>query len=188
MASPGSSARLFVALDLPDAAREALVDWRARVFAGKGYLRLVDPAALHVTLAFLGSRAEEQIPAIASVVRAATADRAQPVLAAVGVRSVPQRNPRLFALDLTDKDDRAGQIHTALAAALERGGFYSREERPFWPHVTLARVARGVQTAGFEGLEPPGDPWGAAGVTLYRSHLSPKGARYEALETVRLVP
>ena len=35
-----------------------------------------------------------------------------------------------------------------------------------------------------EGL--PSAPFDAADVTLYRSHLSPRGARYEALERLRL--
>src|SRR5258705_12582643 len=60
---PGSPrARLFVAMDLPDDARTQLVDWRADAFAGRDDVRLVDPAALHVTLVFLGWIAEKQIP------------------------------------------------------------------------------------------------------------------------------
>jgi 2'-5' RNA ligase len=34
--------------------------------------------------------------------------------------------------------------------------------------------------------DPPSDPWIAEALTLYRSRLSPKGARYEALHRVAL--
>src|SRR3954453_15088126 len=59
--TPPSRARLFVALDLPADAREALVEWRAPGLGVDG-LRLVDPAGLHVTLAFLGHLDEAEIP------------------------------------------------------------------------------------------------------------------------------
>src|SRR4051794_24249122 len=58
--------RLFVALDLPEPARAALVDWQARALAGRSDLRVVAPDALHVTLAFLGHRPEAEIGPIAA--------------------------------------------------------------------------------------------------------------------------
>ena len=68
-----------------------------------------------------------------------------------------------------------------LFAALEP--WYEPEERPFWPHVTLARVRKGERARPLD-LEPPADEFVASEVTLYRSRLSPKGASYEALERV----
>jgi 2'-5' RNA ligase len=67
---------------------------------------------------------------------------------------------------------------------------YEPERRPFWPHVTLARV-RGAGRGGGPRVEPialapPEATFDARQVTLYRSHLSPRGARYEPLERVEL--
>jgi 2'-5' RNA ligase len=107
------------------------------------------------------------------------------VLRAGDVVPIPRRGaPRLFALDLADEDGRAAQVQAAVARALEP--WYEPEKRPFWPHVTLARVRKGERAKPLAGIEPPRDEFTARDVTLYRSRLSPKGARYEAIERVRL--
>ena len=182
-----SKARLFVALDLPADAREALVEWRDDAFARRDDVRLVDPAALHVTLVFLGYLPEEEIERVRELMRGAVpADDATPVLTAMGVRPVPPKRTRLFALDLADEDDRAGRVQAAVSDALEAARLFEPEKRPFWPHVTLARVRKGARAAPFGGPAPPSDPWRAQAVTLYRSRLSPRGARYEPLERLQL--
>jgi len=102
---------------------------------------------------------------------------------------VPPRNARLFALDLQDEDGRAGAAQAAMSQALDSARLYKPEKRPFWPHITFARVKRGERRpAPIEGPPPATDPFEATDVTLYRSHLSPRGARYEALERLHLQP
>jgi 2'-5' RNA ligase len=174
-----SKARLFVALDLPADARRALVEWRARALGGREELRLVADEALHVTLVFLGHLPEEEIPRIADAI-APTALEA-PLLAATGVKVVPPSRPRLFALDLVDEGGRAGRIQGAVSDALQGLGLYEPEKRPFWPHVTLARVRKGARVRGIQTPAPPAEPWRGVAVTLYRSRLSREGARYEPL-------
>jgi RNA 2',3'-cyclic 3'-phosphodiesterase len=184
---PGSPrARLFVAIDLPDDARMQLVDWRADAFAGRDDVRLVDPAALHVTLVFLGWMAEKQIPRVAEVVRGSIPDGGPPVLSARGVKPVPPRRPRLFALDLDDVEGRAVRLQAAVSDALAREKLYQPEKRPFWPHITLARVKRRAVAAPLDAPPAPGGPWAGAAVTLYRSTLLPQGARYDPLERIPL--
>jgi 2'-5' RNA ligase len=85
-------------------------------------------------------------------------------------------------------------VQAAVSLALSDGGFHEPERRPFWPHVTFARVARGAGGTGSGArvpvppveLPPPPEPFSASAVTLYRSHLSPRGSSYEALARVRL--
>lgn len=185
MESRPSSARLFVALDLPEDAREELVAWRAGALDHPD-LRLVAPEALHVTLVFLGHLPEEEIPRIESLVDPPAIEA--PVLTALGVKPVPPRGPRLFALDLEDEGGRCGRIQAAVSGALEGAGLYEPEKRPFWPHVTLARVRKGRRVRALELPDPPSAPWIGAAVTLYRSRLSPKGARYEPLHRVPTAP
>ena len=78
--SPSKNARLFIALDLPADARDALVAWRERALPAHPDLRFVDPAALHVTLLFLGHLPEERVDEIATLVRAAVPDVRPPDL------------------------------------------------------------------------------------------------------------
>ena len=62
----GPRARMFVALDLPDAARTELAAWRDELVAGRDDLRPVRPEALHVTLVFLGWQDETAAEAMAA--------------------------------------------------------------------------------------------------------------------------
>ncbi|HEY8865761.1 MAG TPA: hypothetical protein VIM22_02420, partial [Solirubrobacteraceae bacterium] len=97
-------------------------------------------------------------------------------------RAVPPRRPRLFALDLEDRGGAAGELQAAVASLLAAEGVYKPEKRPFWPHVTLARVkARVGRVAPLEAAPPPDGVWRGEAVTLYRSLLRPQGAVYEAL-------
>ncbi len=177
---------MFVALDLPPRARTELAAWRDALVAGRADLRPVAPEALHVTFVFLGWQDEAAAEAIATVALASAPPA--PILRAVGVRPLPPRDPRLFALDLEDFDGRASALQAGVAEALEAGGWYRPEKRPFWPHVTLARVKRNERRVPplSEQPAPPDEAFPAAALTLYRSTLRPQGALYEPLATVEL--
>jgi RNA 2',3'-cyclic 3'-phosphodiesterase len=179
----GPRARLFLALDLPEPALASLVSWRDTLIAGRQDLRPVRAEALHVTLVFLGWQDEAAAPKIAEAAFSALPGGPPPLLTPAGVRSLPPRNPRLFALELDDDDGRASALQAAAAAALEAGGWYRPEARPFWPHVTLARVKRGERRVAPlpDQPRPPRETFAAPVVTLYRSTLRPQGALYEPL-------
>lgn len=174
-----------MALDLPEPARSALAAWRDSLLTGRDDLRPVAVEALHVTLVFLGwqdAGAADDIAAAALVAADA------PLLRATGVRPLPPRDPRLFALDLADEGARATALQAAVSAALEP--WYTPEKRPFWPHVTLARVKRGRRRvpALLEAPPPPAEPFAARTLTLYRSTLRRQGAVYEPLARRELSP
>jgi 2'-5' RNA ligase len=174
---------MFLALDLEDGARERLAGWRDAVLDGRRDLRAVAPEALHVTLVFLGWQDESAADRIAEAAFGAIPPGPAPRLAAGAVRPLPPRSARLFALDLDDEGGRAAAIQAAASDALEAGGWYRPEKRPFWPHITLARVKRGERRVAPlpEAPPPPREPFDAGVVTLYRSTLRPQGALYEPL-------
>ncbi|MDQ3648217.1 MAG: RNA 2',3'-cyclic phosphodiesterase [Actinomycetota bacterium] len=134
------SSRLFLALDLPAAARADIASWRNPLV---GDLRPVAAASLHVTLVFLGWREEAEVRRIATVAGEAAAGKRAASLAPAGVRGVPRHSPRLFTLELEDRGGLCGSLQSSLVAALAEAGLHRREKRPFWPHLTLARVRRG---------------------------------------------
>jgi 2'-5' RNA ligase len=171
--------RLFVAVDLPADVRGRLAVWRDELVAGRDDLRPVAEQALHVTLAFLGYRAEKEAEAIADAMSSASADA--PLLVAREVVPLPARRPRLFALDLDDPDGACVRLQQAVSDALEAGRFYKPEKRPFWPHITLARVKRNLRADPLPAEPPPLEPFHAPQLTLYRSTLRPQGAQYESL-------
>lgn len=177
---------MFVALDLPPSARSELAAWRDALVEGRADLRPVAPEALHVTLVFLGWQDEAAAQAIAAAAFAHAGSA--PILRAVGIRPLPPRDPRLFALDLDDHEGRASELQARASKALEAGGWYRPEKRPFWPHVTLARVKRKERRVAPlpDSPAPPAAAFPAAALTLYRSTLRPQGALYEKLATVEL--
>jgi 2'-5' RNA ligase len=177
---------MFVALDLPERTSKAIASWRDGLVAGRDDLRPVAPEALHVTLAFLAWQNEKDADAIAEAAFAAAGELGAPRLAAAGIRSLPPRGPRLFALELEDEGDRAVALQVAVSDALAAGRWYRPEKRPFWPHVTLARVKRGERAVPLEGPPAPADPFEASDLTLYRSTLRPQGAIYEPLRRTTL--
>ena len=87
-------------------------------------------------------------------------------------------------------DDPAGGL-TGIAEACEaaaRSVGFDPEERPFHPHVTLARIRppRNV-VALVEGSEPAGVRLAVDAVTLYRSRLGGRaGSSYEVVDTIEL--
>jgi len=178
---------MFVALDLPEDARAGLAAWRDGLVEGREDLRPVVASALHVTLVFLGWQDESAAPTIAEAAFEA-APAAVPTLRATGVRPLPPRDPRLFALDLDDDEGRASALQARVSDALEAGGWYKPEKRPFWPHITLARVKRDRRRVPPlpDSPGPPADRFVADRLTLYRSTLRPQGALYEPLERMTL--
>lgn len=184
---PGSPrARLFLALDPPAAARAELAAWRDRLIAGRDDLRGVQAEALHVTLVFLGYRPEKEIDAIAAAAFEPLAGAAPVALEPAGVRPLPPRRPRLFALDLADPGGACAALQAGAEGALAAGRFHRPERRRFWPHMTLARVKRDRRAPPLAAEVPLPGAFTASDVVLYRSVLSPRGARYEPLARLSL--
>ena len=178
-------ARLFVALELPGEVRSALADWRSSALQGRSGLRLVAPEALHVTLCFLGWQAAGEIGAIASACGPVTA------CGTVGLNVgsavwLPPRRPRVLAMSLEDPARGVAEVQSVLSGSLQEGGWYVPESRPFLPHVTVARVAKGARPAGEELAPAPPLQFRASTVTLFRSRLGAAGARYEPLRRFKL--
>jgi 2'-5' RNA ligase len=187
--------RCFVAVDVSDDVRAALarVQRRLRTGAPNADVRWVDVGGIHLTLAFLGAVADERPPEILAALARAAAGRRQIALAAREVGGFPsRRRPRVLWVGVGGEVAALARLAGAVAAALEPLGF-PPEERPFHPHLTLARVRspRGLGRL-VAALEAAGEPdlgaWTVREVVLYRSRLRPGGAVYEALGRVALDP
>jgi 2'-5' RNA ligase len=185
-------ARLFVALDLPSEVRDGLVAWQRRELRDPA-LRAVKPESLHMTLVFLGYQAEKEIERIAE----ATFDLDLPA-PEVELRREPVgvprgKRPRLFALDTPSEGAIA--LQAAVEANLVAGRYYEPEKRPFWPHLTVARVRpekRGSRKPGVVETPPRPLPeqmfprFRPSRLVLFRSHLRREGALYEPMAELEL--
>jgi RNA 2',3'-cyclic 3'-phosphodiesterase len=168
--------RLFVALELPAAARAALAAWADAV--APAAMRRAPAENLHVTLAFLGARA----PADAEAVGALLAGLARPLgpLAVEGPLWLPPRRPGVLAVAL-GAGPALAELHAELVTALAGAIGFEPERRALRPHVTVARARREARLRAVELDPPPALRFEAEALVLHRSHTGTGGARYEAL-------
>ena len=163
-------ARLFFALWPDEAARQALADVAATL-AARVRGRPVPATKIHLTLAFLGEIAADRVQAareVGTIVRSPGFDL---VLDCVG----SFRASQVAWAGSTRVPPELVGLHAGLTAELRSLGF-TLEDRPFAPHVTLARrISKAVPPAPMPPLE-----WLARELTLVRSDAGT--GRYDVLE------
>lgn len=184
-------ARLFFALNLPGAVLEGIDAWGREELADPA-LRRIPPESLHITLAFLGYLPEKEIPRLAEIGEASRGP--SPRIALGDPIPRPERGPpRLFALPA--ESGGAVVLQAGLQERLVAAGLYEPEKRPFWPHVTVARVRREERGSKRPASvsRPPVTlskallrPFDGVRMTLYRSELQSRGAQYVPLAQVEL--
>jgi 2'-5' RNA ligase len=171
-------ARLFLAVDLPDAACQRVATLRTDLPGA----RWTDPAQLHLTLRFWAAVPEEEVDGmlvrLAEVRRPAFGVR----LHGVGVFP-PRRGPARVLWTGVDPEPPLRALKSAVDEAV--GPDAEAAGRGFHPHLTLARfreppgpaLARYLdERAGFAS-----EPWTVDAFTLYRSTLGSDGARHQPL-------
>lgn len=182
-----NSKRIFIALDLAPETREVIQAWQAGQTAHER-LRQVRPDALHMTLAFLGDRAPDQVAAAAEVVDSLRWDPMPGGVLLPDPVPAPRRKPRLLALEVDAPALKPLQEH--LVGALSGRGLTMGERRAFWPHITVFRLRRGRPGERPPRLEPLPDgaehAFGAVRVALYCSELRPEGSKYTLLAANQL--
>lgn len=188
--------RTFLALELPDPVRAALAREIARLTRGLGQslppVRWVDPAGMHLTLAFLGELDDARLAVATDAAREAARDFAAFSLQLAGLGSFgPPRSPRVIWVGVGGQTVRLLALQSRLADALEARGF-PREERPFSAHLTLARIKAPLPPAELarlpQLLAASAEPvrWTADAIAVMKSELLRPAARYTALTRVPL--
>ena len=180
--------RAFLAMDPPEEILGEIGRIQGRLQRLiRGELRWVRPEAIHLTLKFFGDIPESAVADIAAVVEPAAAGAAPFSLAIGGAGVFPdQRRPRVLWLGMNGDVPRLVLFQQGLEAELGRIGFPA-EERPFRPHLTLARIKSPRGLAGLERALEKGEGYAAgeftaSGIGLIRSELTPRGAVYTRLK------
>lgn len=180
--------RLFVALRPPAAVRDLLLDLQD----GVADARWQDDEQVHLTLRFLGEVERPAAEDLADSLEAFRGAAPSVRLAGVGAFGGRGRAGALWA-GVAPREPLAA-LHRKVDQLCVRVGL-EPERRSFRPHVTVARLPRGVPIGG-----PEVERWCARHATftsdlfrfdrliLYRSHLGRTGASYEPLLEVPLSP
>ena len=179
---PARRLRLFVAARVPRSRLEELHDRLEGLRARLPGARWVAPENQHVTLRFLGATRPDQLDAVRAVVRCAAARTAAAQLSLGGLGAFPRTSSaRVLWAGVDDSGGALTEVAGRLRDELAPLGF-EPERRAFAPHLTLARFKTPARLTDLPELAP-GEPFGLEEVALYRSHLSPRGARYELVDT-----
>ncbi len=186
--------RLFVAINLPDALRRAAFDAAAPLRELAPRASWVPEARLHLTVKFLGERADADVARLADALMAVAAGHRAMPLRVAGAGAFPNlRRPRVVWIGV-ESDPRLELLHHDVEEVLGTLGV-ELEGKPFRPHLTLgrlreapgpdrlrafARAARGLRFEGeslVESLDLMQSVLGGAG-----------GPRYELLAAAPLRP
>lgn len=165
--------RLFVGLPVPSDLAQALVRFTQNIELPKA--RRTPPENIHLTLVFLGEVVESVVPAIERELSQLAFYPFQLRLTALNTF------PRAGILFAEVEPARALlQLQARIAESMVRCGF-APEDRPYHPHLTLARFRGPLQRK--DSVLPaslqrnfPGDS-----VNLYRSRLGAGGSHYEVI-------
>lgn len=184
--------RLFAAIELPEDVRarlaSAAADLRGRLRRSVD-ARWVEAEKLHLTVRFIGQVEDDRAPALIERVRAPVP--LPPFDVRFGACGVfpPSGSPRVIWIGVAEGAASLSGIHRELNDRLMPFGF-EPEHRPFSAHLTLARVrtarSGGKIRAAVGAFTVPDVRCHVSHVTLFRSHLSPRGSRYDVVAAIPL--
>ena len=182
--------RLFVALELPAAVRENLGALLKALRAVSPQTRWVRPENLHLTLKFIGEVPETEFAVIRNALAAARSD--QPVaLEFRGLGFFPnEKRPRVFWAGI-EASPNLKTLAAEIDRAMEKLGIPC-EQRPFSPHLTLARfeppeLPEKLRSAIEENAAREFGSFRTNQYQLIESKLKPSGAEYTTLESLPFV-
>ena len=175
--------RLFVAIDLPESTRQLLASLDPHV---RG-VRWIDPAQMHLTLAFFDDVADDTELALREKLGAIKFGAFFLPIVGVGTFSA-KRAPKIIWIGVGKAHPHLFQIHkrvqeAALAAGLEP------ELRPWHPHITIARC-RDVSAQALRKFLQSNAGFDAGMIRveafhLYSSRLTPAGPIHTREMSVR---
>ncbi|GAC1659846.1 MAG: RNA 2',3'-cyclic phosphodiesterase [Acidobacteriaceae bacterium] len=187
--------RLFVAVEIAPEIRERLTHFVDALRPRVPKLRFVRPEGLHATLKFLGEVAPSRLKSVETEL--STLGGASFSIAVEATGFFPNdKRPRIYWAGLRSEPQAAlAELASQIDESCARVGF-KREQRPYKPHVTLARLGSGNPhgtDAGAMALTPLPSVSRSFGLMkasefhLYESRLHPTGAIYTKISSYPLL-
>jgi 2'-5' RNA ligase len=193
--------RVFVAIDLDSEIRKKIARFLDGVRGFADEARWVRPESLHLTLKFIGEQSEEQVAAITRALKSVKGDRVEIRFTGYGFFPTTKA-PRVFWIGIQagpELAELAANVDSALSALK-----IPSEDRPFSPHLTLARGGAGSGSPKWRKGDGPNFTFAglqkrlaamadldfgtmaAREFFLYQSQLSPGGSKYTKLQSFAL--
>lgn len=181
--------RVFIAVDLPAAAKRRLAACARFLGRSGADVRWTRPENFHLTLKFLGKAEEKDLAGLSTALAEVCAGRVkfEARLGALGAWPDLKR-PSLIWAGLDEGKDKIKELAEALDTRLNVLG-WEKEKRPFESHITLGRVrgpgkmaALRAGIAKFSGKAfAKLSPVSVDAVAIYKSDLTSEGSKYTRL-------
>jgi RNA 2',3'-cyclic 3'-phosphodiesterase len=182
----GKSLRLFTAVPLPGSIRHQLSEWTSANKKHYPFQKWAHPDDVHITLVFMGDTEENKIPAIKDDLQASVTTLSPFTLSLTGIGTFgPPAAPSILWTGLEGQMERLTELQKAVQAALVGLGF-PKEDRPYRPHITLARRYNGstpwsqVRSKLSVPFPLSGTEWTCDRIILFLSHLG-RSPMYESI-------
>lgn len=166
-----STMRLFVAVPIPGHITEELERWTRAHKDNLPFRKWAHPQDYHITLQFLGDTPAAKTEALLSALLEVQAAPMALALNGAGTFG-PPKAPRVLWTAITGDLERLTSLHTAVIQATRSLGF-EPEDRPYTPHITLARSFAGGEPISIDATAnaPAGVKWEADRFVLMRTHM-----------------
>jgi len=196
--------RTFIAIALPEEVREYLGRCQERLKGAGADVKWTRPEQIHLTLAFLGNVAADELDALSEAVREAASGFGPLRLRATGTGQFPPGGrPRVLWVGVRAEAGDLGGLQQAVAQAAARFA-EKQEHRAYHPHLTLGRVRQGrrgrrgsrggggdlhgLARAVAEMAEEEEPAFDADEVVVFQSDLGPAGPTHTPLARLPLGP
>lgn len=182
--------RIFIAINLPHNVKKELSSFQKKW--PELPARWTKPENLHITLAFLGYLSDEELAEVCKIAEE-VASRNKPFsikLSKICYGPLDKKPPRMVWI-VGEKSEPFAKLRNDLENALSGESLYQKENRPFSPHITLARIRKW----DFRQIEPEDRPevnedinfsFEVSSIEVMESKLKRGGAEYTVSESCPL--
>ncbi|MDQ0086870.1 2'-5' RNA ligase [Paenibacillus anaericanus] len=184
--SNNQSARVFVAIPVPDQITEELKRWRNINIDKLLFRKWTHPQDYHITLQFLGEISVIKLDALMAALKNIKGTPFPLALNGIGFFG-SSKTPRVLWAGVSGDLNGLQSLHLSVIQETGTLGFIP-EDRPYSPHITLARRFKEGEELLLEAITPApvGLEWVVDHFSLMRTHLN-VSPMYENVETFTLV-
>jgi len=169
----------FVAVPLPPAMKHALYEWTMRARGPDAFRKWVFEEDYHITLKYLGACDDARLQAVRDQLEAIPG-LAPFRLRLSGIGHFGRREaPRILWAGVEGELERLHELQAQVDQAMTAVGFEA-ENRPYRPHVTIAKNFQGTHfamdrwTSRWSEVMGSQPAWTADSIVLYRTDLGSK--------------
>ncbi len=157
--------RLFIAITLSNKLKARIGEAQQRILSQVSGGRFTDRDNLHLTLHFLGQIDENRVHSLQTAMDQIAMHSSPFYLNVDDIGHFTKKNKKILFFGVKGATDELQSLHQSMAHALTGLGF-EVEQRPYTPHITLARQVRADKPIHIESLD---DRFVVSGITLMHS-------------------